>query len=163
MVWVDVLIVAILGISSMLGVWRGMVRELLSLLFLVLALVIAQSYGTELSEMLVSVIANGAVRYFVSVCCLFVVVLLCGALVIFVSQKFLVLTGLMIIDRGLGVLFGLARGALIVLILTFVARPFVSGSDMWTASIFLPYVDSLSQLIFTQYAEALDFSRPEII
>lgn len=163
MIWVDVLIVAILGISSMLGAWRGMVRELLSLMFLVLALVIAQSYGTLLSEMLVSVIANGSVRYFVAVCCLFVVVLMFGALVIFVSQKFLSLTGLMLIDRSLGVVFGLARGALIVLILTFVARPFVNGSDMWTASTFLPYFDGLSQLIFTQYAEAFDFSQSEII
>ena len=86
-----------------------------------------------------------------------------GALVIFVSQKFLVLTGLMLIDRGLGVLFGLARGALIVLILTFVARPFVSGSDFWMASKILPYVDDLSQLIFIQYAETFDFAQPEII
>jgi membrane protein required for colicin V production len=86
-----------------------------------------------------------------------------GALVIFICQKFLVLTGLMLIDRSLGVVFGLARGALIVLILSFVARPFVSGSDMWTASVFLPYFDGLSQLIFTQYAEAFDFSQSEII
>ena len=163
MIWVDFLTVAILGISSILGAWRGMARELLSLLFLVLAVVVAQSYGTVLSEILVSVIANGSVRYFVAVCCLFVVVLMSGTLVIFVCQKFLVLTGLMLIDRSLGVVFGLARGALIVLILTFVARPFVSGSDMWTASIFLPYFDGLSQLIFTQYAEAFDFSQSEII
>tara|TARA_B100001059_G_scaffold111986_1_gene112213 strand:+ start:1709 stop:2200 length:492 start_codon:yes stop_codon:yes gene_type:complete len=163
MIWVDVFIVAILGISSMLGAWRGMVRELLSLSFLVLAVVIAQSYGTVVSEMLVSVVANGTVRYFVAVCCLFVAVLIFGALVIFISQKFLILTGLMLIDRGLGVVFGLVRGALIVLILTFVARPFVNGSDMWATSIFLPYVDSLSQLLFFQYAEAFDFSRPEII
>ena len=69
----------------------------------------------------------------------------------------------MLIDRSLGVVFGLARGALIVLILTFVARPFVNGSDMWTTSIFLPYVDWLSQLMFTQYAEAFDFSQSEVI
>ena len=163
MSWIDVLIFSIRAISSIIGAWRGMVRELLSLLFLVLAVVIAQSYGALLAEALTSVLDNAGARYFFAVCCLFVVVLMLGALVIFVSQKFLVLTGLMLIDRGLGVLFGLARGALIVLILTFVARPFVSGSDFWMASKILPYVDDLSQLIFIQYAETFDFSQPEII
>ena len=163
MSWIDVLIFSILAISSIIGAWRGMVRELLSLLFLVLAVVIAQSYGALLAEALTSVLDNAGARYFFAVWCLFVVVLMLGALVIFVSQKFLVLTGLMLIDRGLGVLFGLARGALIVLILTFVARPFVSGSDFWMASKILPYVDDLSQLIFIQYAETFDFSQPEII
>ena len=163
MSWIDVLIFSILAISSIIGAWRGMVRELLSLLFLVLAVVIAQSYGALLAEALTSVLDNAGARYFFAVCCLFVAVLIFGALVIFISQKFLILTGLMLIDRGLGVVFGLVRGALIVLILTFVARPFVNGSDMWATSIFLPYVDSLSQLLFSQYAEAFDFSRPEII
>ena len=113
MIWVDVFIVVILGISSMLGAWRGMVRELLSLSFLVLAVVIAQSYGTVVSEMLVSVVANGTVRYFVAVCCLFFAVLIfvfklsyCHFLITYspsFSIVFIVLTFVFILDLSVSV------------------------------------------------------------
>ena len=76
MSWIDVLIFSILAISSIIGAWRGMVRELLSLLFLVLAVVIAQSYGALLAEALTSVLDNAGARYFFAVCCLFVVPLI---------------------------------------------------------------------------------------
>lgn len=111
----DYVLLAILAASIVIGLFRGLIREVLSLLAWLAAFVVANRYGADLAALLPDAIPRGAVRLVVGFVILFVGVLLLGALVNLAIAHIISASGLKPFDRGLGGLFGLARGVLIVL------------------------------------------------
>ena len=113
----DFAVLAIVGLSVIVSIWRGVVREILALLAWIIAFVVAQAYADRVALWLPDAIANISLRLLIAFILLFVFVLLLGALVSLLLSKLVRSVGLGPVDRGVGAIFGLVRGMLAVLIL----------------------------------------------
>ena len=139
MTQVDALILTVIAISSAFGVWRGFIKEVLSLLSWIAALLVSRVYSESLASMLGNLIDNPSVRYVTAFSVLFVFTIMLGTALNHFMSKLSVVTGLKALDRLLGAGFGVARGTVIVLVVLFISNVFVSGSEWWQQSTLIPY------------------------
>lgn len=130
--WADWLILGVLALSSLIGIWRGFVREALSLLCWLVALVVAMHFHRSLATLLTDHIATPSVRHMVAFGGLFVFSLIVGALISYLIAELVRVTGLSGTDRLLGMLFGLGRGVVLVLLLVlFLPKLVPVNQDLW--------------------------------
>ncbi len=139
MTQVDALILTVIAMSSAFGVWRGFIKEVLSLLSWIAALLVSRVYSESLASMLGNLLDNPSVRYVTAFSVLFVFIIMLGTALNQFMSKLLVVTGLKALDRLLGAGFGVARGTVIVLVALFISNVFVSGSEWWQQSTLIPY------------------------
>jgi len=128
--WVDVLVVAIVALSGMMGFLRGLVREVLGLVAWVGALFVATTFLGQAEGALRRVIANPDIADPVAFGALFLAVLIVLSLVaraVGGAIRGSVLGGL---DRTLGLVFGLARGA-VLLMAAYVIGGMLVPVDRW--------------------------------
>ncbi|OZI34993.1 colicin V synthesis protein [Bordetella genomosp. 10] len=117
----DFVVMAILAVSAVLGLVRGLLKEVLSLLAYGLAFVAAIWWGPTVYGWLAGMIETTMLRMGVAYAAVFIVVLLLVGLVNMTLAALIRTTGLTPADHGLGALFGLLRGLLIVLVLVALA------------------------------------------
>ena len=117
----DYLVLAILGVSGLLGLLRGLIKEALSLVAYVVAFLAAIWWGPRVTAWLVPYIENDLLRIAAAYGAVFVVVLLLVGLLNVTLATLIQRTGLTPADHGLGGLFGLLRGGLIVVVLVALA------------------------------------------
>ncbi|OZI35160.1 colicin V synthesis protein [Bordetella genomosp. 1] len=113
----DFVVLAILAVSGLLGLVRGLLKELLSLIAYVLAFVAAIWWGPTVYGWLEPYIETTVLRMGVSYAAVFIIVLLAVGLVNMTLGALIRTTGLSPADHGLGAVFGLARGLLIIVVL----------------------------------------------
>jgi membrane protein required for colicin V production len=111
----DYLVLFILISSVVISTLRGLVKEMLSLVGWVAAFVVANAFGAKLAPMLPSVFPGETVRLIVAFIALFLGVRVLMGLLSLAVGALIDATGLTLADRGLGGLFGLGRGVVIVL------------------------------------------------
>ena len=110
-------VLLIIGLSILLSVLRGLVREVLALVSWVAALWIARVYTMEFAPMLPDTIPTLSLRYLAAFIILFLLVLLFMTLLTIALSHFIKALGIGPADRLLGAAFGLVRG--VVMVLTF--------------------------------------------
>ena len=138
--WVDWAIIAIIAISSLISLKRGFVKEALSLVTWIIAGVVAWMFGGALSQHLTEFIEMPSARVIAGCAILFVATLLVGALVNFLISELVRVTGLSGTDRFLGMVFGGARGALLVVVLTgLLSLAPVQQDPWWQQASLLPH------------------------
>ena len=136
---IDTAILIVVAISAAFGLWRGFVKEILSLLSWIAALLVARVYSVPIAGLLVNMIESESIRYVAAFALLFVIVIMLGTLINHFMAKLLTITGLKFLDRLLGAVFGLARGTGIVLVILFILNVFVSETEWWQESTLIPY------------------------
>jgi membrane protein required for colicin V production len=114
---VDYAVLAIVALSVLISVWRGAVREIFALGAWILAFLTAQAYAATVAAYLPASIESPGLRLLAGFAGVFVLVLLLTTLVSVAISSLLRSAGLGPMDRGLGAIFGLARGMLVVIIL----------------------------------------------
>lgn len=142
--WADYTIIAIVGLSAIVSLARGFVREALSLITWVVAFWVAFTFSGTLSDLLVNTIKMTSLRTIASFGILFVATLLLGAFINYLIGQLVDKTGLSGTDRVIGVLFGAGRGILLVTVLLLAAQltP-VTQDPWWKQSILIPYFQPL--------------------
>jgi membrane protein required for colicin V production len=115
---VDWILLAVLALSLLLGLWRGIVQEVLSLAGWVAAFYVSQMYAPMAAASLPMEGSSQMLRYAAGFVVVFVAVLVATVLVSFVVKKLISAVGLGPLDRLLGSLFGLMRGVVILLAVT---------------------------------------------
>lgn len=129
--WADWVILAIVAISGLFSIRRGFVKEALSLATWVAAFVIARLFTPALAVVLVDYIQTPSFRIVSAFAILFVLTLIVGALVSNLMGMLIEATGLSGTDRILGMGFGLARGALVVVVLVALLGGTPAVQDLW--------------------------------
>ena len=112
----DYLVLFVLICSVLISMLRGLVKEVLSLASWIIAFVVANAYGEALATMLPDVIPGESTKLIVAYIALFIGTRLLMALLSRAVQELVKASGLSLVNRGLGALFGLARGIVIVLV-----------------------------------------------
>ena len=136
---VDIVILIITVLSSAFGLWRGLIKEVLSLLTWIAALLVSRVYSEPLAGLMTGMIENDGIRYVSAFAILFFIVMMFGTFLNSLLSKLLSVTGLKLADRILGAGFGVARGVIIVLVIMFIASMFVSETELWQQSQLVPY------------------------
>lgn len=133
---IDWIFLFILVLSFIVGLIRGIVREVVSLSGLIASFMLSRAYAGEAGEWLASIIGFEHAQYAVGFAVVFIGVMLTTALIVWVLGKLINATGLMLLDRILGSLFGIFRGLmLLVVIAFFVNQTPMSKFDGWRASV----------------------------
>ena len=115
MSWLDYAIIGVIVASIAWGVWRGLMREVMSLAGWVLAFLAANAVAGTLGEMLPEAVGSSEVRILIAFAVVFVLTVSVATLVGMLLAKLFKAAGLGGVDRTLGGLFGLARGLVILL------------------------------------------------
>ncbi len=135
MSWLDYAVLGVTLLSVAWGLWRGLVREVISLAGWVLAFLAANLFAAPLAEALPRSIPQPEVRVIVAFVAIFVVTLTLATLAAVLLSRALKAAGLAGLDRTLGGLFGLARAVLILLAFALVAGlTSLPRQPVWQAS-----------------------------
>ena len=111
----DWVVLAVVGASVALGLWRGVVSEILALAAWVAAFFVARQFGHDVGAALAAWIHDPALAATAGFVGVFVAVLVVFAVARQLLSFLLRAVGLGVIDRVLGSVFGVARGLVIVL------------------------------------------------
>jgi membrane protein required for colicin V production len=143
--WIDVVILALIALSAILSLFRGFVREAVALATWLIALWVAMAFYEDLAAILSQWISVPSAQKITAFAVLFISVLLLGAIVNYLAGKVVDKTGLTGTDKLLGIVFGVARGGVIVVILVLLAGLTPLPQDpWWQDSQFLGYFQELA-------------------
>jgi membrane protein required for colicin V production len=133
--WVDWALAAVLAISIVVGLWRGLVFEVLSLVGWVAAYIAAQVLTPTVAPMLPVGAPGGALNQGAAFALVFVLALIVWALASRLLRMVIHATPLQMVDRVLGGGFGLLRGAVMLLaVATVVSLTPAARSPAWQHS-----------------------------
>ena len=160
----DWILVAIITVSSVFGLLRGFVKELLSLASWVAAFFVARLFSFKLSNFMVDWIDQPQFRVIAAFVILFAVTLVVGALINNVFSRLVSATGLTATDRLFGMVFGIVRGGLLVIVLVslLLLTP-VSNDQWWQSSLIIPHfilVDEWSYKMSSSASGLLEMLQP---
>ncbi|VFP84144.1 Colicin V production protein [Candidatus Erwinia haradaeae] len=131
MIWIDYLIVAIIGFSILVSSTRGLIKEILSLITWSMACFVAYHYYGFFSTFLEAKgLGNQLVCNGISIIFLFIGSLLIGVFITSMMESLVVKTGLKGTDQVLGVCFGGLRGIFIVAAMLFFFDTFTDVSTL---------------------------------
>lgn len=112
---VDWVLLAVLVLSLLVGLWRGLVFEVLSVLGWVAAFFVAQWFAPDVAALLPMSSASQSVRYAAAFVLTFIVAVFVAGLLASIVRKMVAAVGLRPVDRLLGGVFGLVRGLVLLL------------------------------------------------
>ncbi|MDP1742776.1 MAG: CvpA family protein [Polaromonas sp.] len=121
----------VLAVSLIIGAWRGLVYEVLSVLGWALSFYLAQFFAPDVAGRLPLQGASEPVRYAAAFVLVFVLAVLLAGLVAVLFKKMVEAIGLRPVDRTLGAAFGLVRGVILLLALTVVVNMTAFKSSIW--------------------------------
>jgi membrane protein required for colicin V production len=144
MIAVDYLIIALVVISAIVGLARGLLREVIALVTWIAALLIAWHFSAALEPYLGTAL-SGAQRSWVSRIILLILVLLVGAGVGAIIAHFVRLSIFSGMDRFLGFVFGLLRGLVILgVVVTLCQMLRLNAEGWWHHSLLIPYAEHVA-------------------
>lgn len=127
----DYIILGIVGLSTLVGIFRGFIRESISLLTWVFAFIAALKFSEDASSVFARLIANQNIRYAVTFITIFIIVLIVGVIVNKLVSNLLDAAGFGFFDHLLGLLFGAARGIVLVTIIVFAIKASANEDLNW--------------------------------
>ena len=152
----DWAIVIVLGLSTVVGVARGVIREVLSIVGWVVGIVFALKWSPDLAEKIPLDSLSPAVKtilaaIIIAVFCVFAIGLL-GTLL----RKMLEVANISAEDRILGSVFGLLRGVVFVCAAVFLAgMTSAPSTQMWRHSVCIPLAENGIDMIMPFLPEAI--------
>jgi len=131
----DFAILTILLVSLLLGLWRGLVYEVLSLAGWPIAFVLSKLFANSIVPLLP--VQQEAIRIAAAYAVVFVAALIVWGILVWLLARLVKAIGLGWLDSVMGGLFGVLRGVLVILALVWLAglthipeRPFWRGAKI---------------------------------
>jgi membrane protein required for colicin V production len=124
--WFDYCLVAIIFLSLLLGIKRGFLREIISLMTWIAAFFVAIIFASDVTVYLSQYMKSEFLASLTSFLSLFIVTLIVGAIINYIVTRLVQKAGLTVADRLFGAVFGGCRGVMIVLFVVFL----LSNTDL---------------------------------
>ncbi len=138
MVWIDYALIAVVALSALISLFRGFVKEALSLLVWVLSFLVATQYAEPAAAFLEAQINNDEIRYALAFATVFLATLIICAIITRLIVKLIRLSPLSGVDRVIGVFFGLMWGAVLVAVVVLLGNMTPLAADpAWSDSIII--------------------------
>ncbi len=148
MIAVDYIILAILILSAVMGLVRGLLREAIAVITWFLAIVLAWSFASSLEPHLGGVLVGSPLRIWAARVIIFVGVLLLGGAVATVLGHYVRVSMFAGMDKFLGLVFGLVRGVVIVGAFTIAVQALRMDEDAsWQRSKLMPYASGVADAL----------------
>lgn len=169
--WVDYVVAVVIAASALLAVVRGLVKEVTSLAIWVLAVVAGSRLAYLVAELMPDWVSS-PIRQTLGFLAILVLVLILGKLVTLALKELVSAAGLGVADRILGLVFGLMRGALIVIVLAILSSMTSLPSEpAWQKARTKPFLEQgiriaapwLPQSIYQRLKPAQGFISPDFI
>ena len=162
MTWLDYAVLGVFAASMALGAWRGLVREIVSILGWIIAFLAANLFAGPLGESMPRAIPTPELRVLAAFLAVFVGALVVTTLAGLLLSRLAKAVGLLVFDRVLGGLFGIARALLIVVALALLAGlTAVPKKPFWSESLCGPLMTraalALKPLLPPAFAERLRY------
>jgi membrane protein required for colicin V production len=127
------MVLAIIGVSIVVSMMRGAIKEMLAIFGWVAAFYVAKTYSPQLAPLLPQDIPTEALKTLASFIILLIAVLFINSLLSVAISSIVSKIGLGWLNRFLGVVFGFAKGVLIVCVLVLLAGlTSLPKEKMWT-------------------------------
>ena len=166
MIAVDYIILAILVVSAIMGLVRGLLREAIAVVTWFLAIVLAWSFASTLEPHLGGILVGSPSRIWAARVIIFVGVLLIGSAVAVILGHFVRVSMFSGMDKFLGFVFGLIRGVVVVGAFTIAVQALQMDTDpSWKRSRLMPYASSVADALRSvvgENLERLDLDKPPI-
>ena len=163
MAWIDIVIIALIVLSAILSLFRGFVTEALDLAAWLVAFWVAMTFYVDLAGWLSQWVSLPSAQKPVAFAALFICTWILGAVLNYLAGKLVAKTGLTGTDRMLGVVFGAARGGVIVAILVLLAGLTALPQDpWWQDSQLLGYFEELAtwmrNFLPSEFADKINYA-----
>jgi len=156
----DYILIGIVGLSMVLSLWRGFVREIISLIGLVAAFLIASRTSGVAGDFLDQWIPNSTTADIAGFVMIFVVVMIVIGLIGALIRKLVDMADLTATDRTLGIFFGIARGLLLIALSFLIYTSYSKPDQAWAKkSLLTPYAIQAANLLGQAIPEGYPFSR----
>ena len=141
----DYVVLAVIGLSVLVSIFRGVVREIMALASWIGSGFVAIQFSPSVSRVLPSAISNPTIRIAVAFVVLLLISLLLFALVGLAVSNLVKKAGLSSMDRTVGAFFGLLRGIVVLVLLVLVAGLTPLPRDpAWRNATFSPPLEALA-------------------
>jgi membrane protein required for colicin V production len=142
----DWIIVGVIGISAILGIWRGLAKELIALFTWVAAIWVSIVYAPQLTQYWADVIPSEELRSLLAWTTLLGAVLMLGTLVKWGVGRFVAATPFKVPNHLLGGVFGVVRGILLFSVLILLAHlTLLPKQPWWGASTTIPWLEKVTK------------------
>lgn len=152
--WLDYLLIAVLVFSCIAGLLRGLLREVIALVTWVAAVWIAWTYADMLEPFLGGALANDGVRPWAARTLIFLAVVLIGTAIGYTVSHFVRLSLFSGMDRFLGAIFGLLRGAVMIGLIVILCHALrLQEEPWWRGSVLVPYGEHAANVLRAMVGE----------
>jgi membrane protein required for colicin V production len=166
MIAVDYIILAILILSAVMGLVRGLLREAVAVITWFLAIVLAWSFGSSIEPLLGGVLVGSPMRIWAARAIIFVGILLLGGAVSVILGHYVRVSMFAGMDKFLGFVFGIIRGVVIVGAFTIAVQALRLDEDRsWERSKLMPYAIGVADAlrgIVGEKLERLELNKPTV-
>jgi membrane protein required for colicin V production len=157
MIAVDYIILAIIIVSAVMGLVRGLLREAVAVITWFLAIVLAWLFASSLEPMLGGILVGSPLRIWAARAVIFVGVLLLGGAVAVLLGHYVRVSMFAGMDKFLGYVFGIVRGIVIVGAFTIAIQALRMDEDpRWKRSRLLPYAGAVADALRGIVGEKLE-------
>lgn len=154
---IDFIIIGIIALSLIISLFRGFVKEVMSLVSWVAAFFVASQFYPYLASYFTQ-IESIYIRNGVAIVILLIATLIVGSIINYIISQIVDKTGLSGTDRVLGACFGLLRGVLIIAAIIFLAKTFtsVNQTEIWKNSQLIPHFNYIVDWFFQEFQKHSD-------
>ncbi|MBN1880850.1 MAG: CvpA family protein [Deltaproteobacteria bacterium] len=161
---IDIVIIIVLGASAIYSTVKGFVKDIFSLLAVILGIVAALVFYRMSAQLLEDVIASEEIRNTLSFAVIFLVVAVAVSIAGILVSKLIKSVELTFYDRLAGFAFGLLKGFLIVAVVVVVAISIMPRAA--ANSQLVPYVaravDLVTDILPSEYRDSVDDTRDRL-
>lgn len=151
----DYVILALIAVSAIAGIFRGFLRECISLVSWVVALWVAWHHSDLVTPYLGGALATEPFRTWAARVLIALAILVLGALVGLLAGQFMRVSMFSGFDRFLGFLFGLLRGVVVLGVVVLIATQLrLDGETWWRKSQLMPYAEAVAGMVGSAIGDA---------
>ncbi|WP_322045770.1 CvpA family protein [Paraburkholderia sp. J67] len=139
----DYAVMAVMGLSALRGAWRGFIGEIFGLIGWIAAFVVGCRFVDRVVPFIPAHWPGGALtQWLIAFALIVIAVVLVAGVGNALLTRLVQVSGLGGVDRSLGMLFGLVRGVVLVLILVVLAGlTELPQQDFWRKALLRPYAE----------------------